>query len=199
VRFGDRAACTSAMPGSSAMNVEILEKHVSDCAQPCRLANLQRRGDLNHHLVDMREVLSADRVSVFVLSNGQTLSVPSASVVPIPEVQDVRLSRRDAQPAVLRRLLDAALQSALPDDQDVDVSDLIEHILRFLVLPVVDATRVRATGASSCSDYGPCHPRNTLDPSHENWWISESQPETGGRGEWVQYELGYALPFQPQD
>ena len=224
------------------------------CADPCRLTGLSTRKELNEHVVDRIEALASGRVKVLLLSTGTGMSVPSASLVPIPEVQDLRLSRRDASPAVLRRLLEAALLGA-SERKGLDVSDLVESVLRCLVLPVVDAARVRlldrlalapaltsaptltlirsttstptltlcqvrSTAASSSCEHGPCHHSHLLDPSSSNWWISETQvcrtapqpqglaapispathtggpclgqPETRGRGEWVEFALGEA-------
>ena len=83
------------------------------CADPCRLTGLAKRKELNEHVVDRLETLASGRVKVSLLSmGGASMSVPAASLVPIPEVTDLRLSRRDASPVVLRRLLEAALLGA---------------------------------------------------------------------------------------
>ena len=83
------------------------------CVDPCRLTGLAKRKELNEHVVDRLETLASGRVKVSLLSmGGASMSVPAASLVPIPEVTDLRLSRRDASPAVLRRLLEAALLGA---------------------------------------------------------------------------------------
>lgn len=165
------------------------EMHPKLCADPCRLTGLKRRHELNEHLVDRIKLLASGRVSVLLLSTGEAISVPSTSLVPIPKADELRLSRRDAPPAVLRRLLEAALLAA-SDRKSLDVSDLVEAVLRWLVLPPVDLAQVRSTGASSSCEHGPCHHSHLLDPATHNWWISETQPETRGRGEWVQFTLG---------
>ena len=79
------------------------EMHPRLCENPCRLTGLKRRHELNEHLVDRIEQLALGRVSVLLLSTGETISVPSTSLVPIPKADELRLSRRDAPPAVLRR------------------------------------------------------------------------------------------------
>ena len=91
------------------------EMHPRLCANPCRLTGLKRRHELNEHLVDRIEQLALGRVSVLLLSTGETISVPSTSLVPIPKADELRLSRRDAPPAVLRRLLEAAPLTSNPN------------------------------------------------------------------------------------
>ena len=91
----------------------MVEADPMHCVDPCRLTGLAKRKELNEHVVDRLETLASGRVKVSLLSmGGASMSVPAASLVPIPEVTDLRLSRRDASPAVLRRLLEAALLGA---------------------------------------------------------------------------------------
>ena len=90
------------------------EMHPRLCADPCRLTGLKRRHELNDHLVDRIKPLALGRVSALLLSTGETISVPSTSLVPIPKADELRLSRRDAPPALLRRLLEAAPLASNP-------------------------------------------------------------------------------------
>jgi hypothetical protein len=117
--------------------------------------------------VDRIETLASGRVKVLLLSTGEAMSVPSASLVPIPEATDLpRFSRHNTSPTMLRRLLEAALLGA-SERKGLDVSDLVEAILRCLVLPVVDAARVRLLHRLAALTPTPppsLHPNSDLQP-----------------------------------
>ena len=163
---------------------------VLDLHDPCRLVGLVAKHELNGHIVDRKEALEGGRHKVCVLSTGKQLSVPSTACERIARVTGrPRLSKHDANVDELRVVLEEALAMA-SSDSDVDFSDIIECILRCMVVQPVDMAQVRAVCASSSNGSGPCHPSHTLDPSTSNWWISSS--ERGGRDEYVTYELGPA-------
>jgi hypothetical protein len=75
--------------------------------------------------------------------------------------------------------------------------ELVEHVVSFLMVPVVDMGAVRAVGCSSIASYDGddgaadlCALSKALDPSTGNWWISEVGSTPGGVGaEWISFRL----------
>ena len=190
-KSGDLGGAPTVALSPSGLLMSATLQTVLECTGRYRLAGLKGRKDLNGHVVDVVDKLPSGRCRARVLSSCQTISVAAESCEALTMASGPRLSKRDADAATIRLLLEHVLTASC--EQELDVSDVVDCILGWLVVPTVDMAHVRAVGASSSTKHGPCDPAHTLDPSNDNWWISASRFDLSGRqnyDEYVEYELG---------